>query len=110
MSLTDTNFRVVSDPDGPDYVVKAEGGIDLDSAVGFQEALLDGLVTFPNRLIIDMSQVSSFDTAGTDVLLSTHQRGKAIGTELVVQTPSPAVRECLDSAGVTVLRVRHAPD
>jgi anti-anti-sigma regulatory factor len=47
MSLTDTNFRVVSDPDAPDYVVKAEGGIDLYTAVAFQEALLDGLAKFP---------------------------------------------------------------
>jgi anti-anti-sigma factor len=100
MSLTAASFRVISSAYASDYVVQAEGEIDLRTSSGFQEALLDGLVTLPNRLIVDMSQVSFFDLTGADVLLSTQQRGKDIGTELVPQAPSRAVQEFLEKTGV----------
>ena len=110
MSPPDATFRVVSSPKASDYVVKAEGGIDLGCAPCFQKALLDALVSFPDRLIIDMSEVGFFDMTGVDVLLSTHKRGKAIGTEVVVQAPSPAVREFLRGAGaLDALPVRNTP-
>jgi anti-sigma B factor antagonist len=104
------HFTIVGRPEASDLVIKAQGDIDLHSAARFQEALLDGLVAWPTRLIVDLADVTSIDLSGVDVLINAHQRGRNGGTELVLQAPGPAVRRVLEKTGVAdLVPVRREP-
>jgi anti-sigma B factor antagonist len=112
MSGSNSHFTIVGPPEASDLVIKAEGDIDLRSAADLQEALLDALVEWPNRLIVDLADVTSIDLSGIDVLIGAHQRGRRDGTELVLQAPPPAVRRVLETTGVVDLvpvRASRAP-
>ena len=105
-----THFTVLSGPQASDYIVRADGPLDLESAAVFQEALLDALVGWPNRVIVDMTWVTHIDHSCIDVLMSTQRRGEAASTRMVLQAPSPVVEQELDQAGYRdLLPIRRLP-
>jgi len=104
------HFTIVGPPEASDLVIKVHGDIELRSAARFQDVLLDALVTWPTRLIVDLAEVTSIDLSGIDVLINAHQRGRNEGTELVLQAPGPDVRRVLEMTGVVdLVPVRRQP-
>jgi anti-anti-sigma factor len=82
---------------GPsEYVVKVNGEIDLRNAARLQEALLDGLLGTPNRLIVNLATVGSNDSSGLDVLVDAHRRAAAAGTQLLLRQPNAEVAHLLE--------------
>ena len=57
----------------------------------------------PTVKLIDLSEVTEFDTAGLQILLVARRRAQAAGRELQISAASPAVADVLD-----LLRVTHS--
>jgi stage II sporulation protein AA (anti-sigma F factor antagonist) len=95
------DFFIAVTRQGPsEYVVKVNGEIDLRNAARLHEAILDGLLGTPNRLIINLAAVGSIDPSGLDVLVGAHRRATAAGTQLLLHHPSPEVAHLLERNGL----------
>jgi len=69
-------------------VVAAYGDIDLESAVGFDQALHIALRSSPH-VIVDLSQVNFIDSSGLGVLFAARRDALALkGSVSLVQPPS----------------------
>jgi anti-anti-sigma factor len=83
-----------------EYVVKVTGQIDTGNAARLQEALLDGLIGTPTRLIVDLAAVSSIDASGLDVLVGGHRRATVAGTQLIIRNANAEVAHLLEQNGL----------
>jgi anti-anti-sigma factor len=93
-------FVAVNRQGTSEYVVKVNGAIDLGNAACLQEALLDGLIGTPTRLVVDLAAVSSIDTSGLDVLVGGHRRATAAGTQLLFRRPDAEVAHLIEQNGL----------
>lgn len=79
-------------------VVRATCALDLDSAAGFEAALVPHLTQGPGA-VADLGQVPFMDSWGLAALMRGHLAGGAHGSRLAV-LPSEQVRHVLDAAGL----------
>ena len=87
--------------DGPTALLRLEGELDASTAPILDEALRraasDGAA---QRLVLDLGKLKFVDSAGLSVLVAAHRRLQHDGAELVVCSPSAAVRRLFDIAGL----------
>lgn len=76
------------------HTLHIEGELTIYRAAELKAELL-AAVAQHNRLAIDLSQVSEFDTAGVQVLMLAKQAARAAEGELQLQAHSPAVLEVM---------------
>ncbi|MFF8288839.1 STAS domain-containing protein [Streptomyces sp. NPDC016309] len=80
---------------------------ELDIVTGEElRARLHGLLLGPATVVVDLSAVTFLDCSGLRVLLWARRRSNAVGAELRLHAPSPAVRKILR---VTRLEAAFAP-
>lgn len=72
-------------------VIEADGVIDGASAPRLAELIRNRLDTTVRSLVLDLSRVSFFDTAGAEILTETAHRGWLCGTQLVLVTGNRVV-------------------
>ena len=89
-----------SAPPGGRTVVTLRDGLDLAAAPALRERLIDVLRRAADLLILDLSQVSSCDTAGLAVLIGTQRRARLLGITMLLVAPSLPVSKVLDSTGL----------
>ncbi len=89
-----------SAPPASRTVVKLDGGLDLSAAPALREQLIDVLHRGTGLLILDLSNVSSCDTAGLAVLIGTQRRARLLGTNMRLLAPSLPVTKVLRSTGL----------
>jgi anti-anti-sigma factor len=85
-------FRV--DTSGGRAVVAAYGDIDIESAVGFDQAVHTAFQSSP-RIIIDLSQVNFIDSSGLGVLVKARRDAASVGGWVALVHPPPAVQKLL---------------
>ena len=77
------------------------GDIDHHSARTVRTRIDDALVNRrPNRLILDLSQVSFMDSSGLGLILGRFNKAAEIGSDFLLLNPNPAVTRILDIAGI----------
>jgi anti-sigma B factor antagonist len=106
---TDPTLQIVGETEKADYVIKLHGDIDLRALPRLRGALSYALFGRPDRLIIDLAEVTSVDAAGLAILAAARYRGRDIGTPLLLQAPNASTVELLAATGLDqVLPIVHA--
>ncbi|MCU1504653.1 MAG: anti-sigma-factor antagonist [Ilumatobacteraceae bacterium] len=82
---------------GADGVIVAVGDIDVAGGPLVDAAILEGESEQP--VIIDLTEVTFIDSSGLRSLLSASRRAGERGTEVVLRSPSAAVRRLLEITG-----------
>lgn len=78
-------------------IVRIEGDVDAESSPDLLEKLTSVLATATDRLVIDLSEVTFFDSAGIRCLLTLRRRaGDRRGCLRLVMPKRPGVRRALD--------------
>jgi anti-anti-sigma factor len=95
MSDTDDAFIAVVH-----CVIKISGDIHRRNAGHLQDALLDGMIATPNRLMVDLADVNAIDPVGLDVLVRAHSRAKAAGTKLLFRHVNVELENLLEENGL----------
>ena len=75
-------------------VVVAHGDVDLDTAVGLDQAIHLGLRSSPH-VIVDMAEVSFVDSSGLGVLIGARRHARALGGSVSLVQPPPMVLRIL---------------
>jgi anti-anti-sigma factor len=96
VSVTDTRFTVVSEPNAVECVIEVHGEIGRRSAPLLRGALRYALGGRPEWLVLDLSDAELVDDAGLAVLVAADRTAKDHGMQLWL---------CgLNDAAVTLLR------
>ena len=83
-------------------VLHASGEIDLSAKSLFEERLADMRVN-DGDVVVDLADVSFFDSTGLVVLLHARQQLEAAGRRLLIARPSLSVTRVLRVTGVDAL-------
>lgn len=90
---------VVADGEAP--VIRLHGEIDLSSVEAVRAVISEALAHADTSLVIDLSDVTFFDSSGLGLLVAAKDEGALDGVELVLRAPSPAAQRILELAGTT---------
>jgi anti-anti-sigma factor len=103
MSRIDAFFQVGRDSDASDCVIEAYGDVGADASQRLRDILGAGLGESPARLIVDLAGVTSIARPALSALAAARSQGRALGTELVLRSPSAATVRQIDLAGLSDL-------
>lgn len=78
-----------------DYLAAAEGELTIYTAAACAAQLRKAIDTHP-RIVLDLSAVREFDTAGVQLLLLARRKCNAQGKVLQFTIPSPAVQDVVE--------------
>lgn len=104
----DVGFSVIlSEQDGEEVMVVS--GDVCGSAASALASVLVALDGGDDQVVIDLSSVTSIDSAGVTVLLQEHGRLAGGGRTLILEAPSPPAQEVLDRMGMNdIVTIRPA--
>ena len=100
MSQQAAPFTVLSADPSAEFIVKAEGEIDLATAPALNVVLAAALEAGPDQLIIDMADVAFIDSSGLSVLIVAFKQGQAAATRVILRAPSRPVTLLLGISGL----------
>ena len=77
------------------------GEIDHHSAV-IVRSEIDGMIAEhrPERLVLDLSGIDFMDSSGIGLIMGRYAKMKAVGGEIVVESPNARVRRIFEMAGL----------
>ncbi|NBB95502.1 MAG: anti-sigma factor antagonist [Planctomycetes bacterium] len=76
-------------------IVDCSGEIDLHRSSGFQKELMTILHETPQKMVINLSDVSYMDSSGVASLVKLLSRTRSSGTDLCLLSPTPKVMSVL---------------
>jgi anti-anti-sigma factor len=103
MSQIQATFRVGSDSRGSDCVIEVCGDVGDDAEPRLRDILSAGLGELPTRLIIDLAGVTSLARPALSALAAARNHGRALGTDVVLRSPSESTVRQIDLAGLSDL-------
>jgi len=80
-----------------------DGDLNIQAAAGACEILRAALAAAPGDVVLDLSQVQAFDSAGAQLLLAAQRTLGARDRVLRVADPAPVVVEALSTLGLHAL-------
>lgn len=84
-------------------IVRLCGELEVTTADLLRDCLERVVLTFPSRLVLDLSELDFCDSAGLSVFVEWHRRARAAGLELVLRSPSAHIRSLLELTLLTNL-------
>ena len=100
--LTRAEFGESKTADGVG-VVYACGEIDMSVKSVFEEHLAEVSEAHQGDVVVDLGDVTFFDSAGLGVLLQARQQLESDGRKLLIARPSRSVTRVLEVSGVEAL-------
>ncbi len=97
----------VAEQDGVWTLVLA-GELDMATAPGFRERLLDLFADGAREVVIDLGELAYMDSVGLGVLVAGLKRYREAGGDLHLRQPRDQVSQVLDLTGVAQL-FQHQP-
>jgi anti-sigma B factor antagonist len=91
------------------FVIRVRGEVDMATSPLLRRALDECIASDPDRVIVEMSEVTFIDATGLRTLNEFDVGIRAGGGELLVSRPSWQVRRVLETARLRC-RLRIAPD
>jgi anti-sigma B factor antagonist len=79
----------------PTFLVEVHGDLDKTLVARMRESLFSAAASSPDRIVIDLAQVSFVDAVGLRTLIAARRRCVAAGTTFALRRPSRAVRRLL---------------
>jgi len=92
--------RAGTDPPAVRTVVRLAGALDAAAAPALRERLIGLLHSGLGLLVLDLSRVSSCDSAGLAVLIGAERRARVLGTAMCLAAPSIPVAKLLHLTGL----------
>lgn len=86
--------------EGPAVVLHVTGEIDMSTAPVLAEACDQAIAGTGSRVVVDLTDVTFFGSAGLAVLLDARQRGERAGTEIRLVADGRPVLRSIEIAGV----------
>jgi anti-sigma B factor antagonist len=80
-------------------VVRVAGEIDILAQEPLRSAIAEAR-SIGRRLVVDLSETTFMDSTGLTVLLEAWRAQTDAGSEMILRSPSPAVRTLFDITGV----------
>lgn len=99
-STSDDQLRVDRRVTGPAVVLHVAGEIDMSTAPILAEECDQAIDTSAGRLVVDLTGVTFFGSAGLAVLLDARRRGDQAGVQVRVVAHSRPVLRSIEIAGV----------
>lgn len=84
-------------------ILRPEGEIDLSRAPAFRQAIAGATSTSPQRVIVDLEQVSYMDSSGVATLVEAMQNARRNGYTLVLCGMHDRVRSIFEIAKLDVV-------
>jgi anti-anti-sigma factor len=81
-------------------IVRLDGALDVAAAAALRERLIGLLHPGTGLLVLDLSRVSSCDSAGLAVLIGAQRRARVLGITMRLAAPSVPVAELLRLTGL----------
>jgi anti-anti-sigma factor len=81
-------------------IVRLDGALDVAAASALRERLIGSLHPGTGLLVLDLSRVSSCDSAGLAVLIGAQRRAKVLGIVMRLAAPSVPVAKLLRLTGL----------
>jgi anti-sigma B factor antagonist len=88
-------------PDGK--LLAVHGDIDFGSSPDLRQDILDTLQTHPQRLVIDLANVSYMDSSGLATLVEALQQQRQAGRKLILSALQPRVMSIFEIARLHTL-------
>ena len=92
--------RPEADPPAVRTVVRLAGALDAAAAPALRERLIGLLHPGLGLLVLDLSRVSSCDSAGLAVLIGAERRARVLGIAMCLAAPSIPVAKLLHLTGL----------
>lgn len=89
-----------TDPSAVRRIVRLDGALDVAAAPALRERLSGLLQPGTRLLILDLSLVSSCDSAGLAVLIGAERRARVLGIDMRLAAPSVPVTKLLRLTGL----------
>jgi anti-sigma B factor antagonist len=106
--LPEFNITASDLPDPDVHVVALHGELDIVSAVGLADALVE---VAGSTVVVDLRGLTFMDCSGIDALVAARNRIRADGLgQLVVTRPSEIVGKALEIVGLGGLIMAWSPD
>lgn len=83
-----------------DVVVTASGELDHDTGGHLHEALLPGGLAVPERVVVDMSDITFMDSSGINILIAAYQKCEASQGWLRLASPTAPVLRVIELVGL----------
>jgi len=103
--LLRAGFRVDTDRDGGDVVVRLQGELDMATTPALFRSLDTVMDTRPQTLALDLSELTFVDSSGLRVLITSSRRAGGQGCSFVLRSPQRAVLKALRLTGMDRLMV-----
>jgi anti-anti-sigma factor len=87
---------------GDVYTIRCEEYIDASNKTAFEAAILKCVDDGNTRIVLDFSDLDYMSSAGANVIISTVDRIRKAGGDLLVLKPTDNVRDVLDILGLDV--------
>lgn len=84
----DNDVTIAVERRGRTVLVSLVGGVDFRSVSRLRETLTDPIVEDHDRIIVDLSLLTSIDSLGLGVLVAAWKRARAAGISMVLWRPS----------------------
>jgi anti-anti-sigma factor len=84
-------------------VLRPSGELDLATSDAFRRDLRAALAGEPERLVVDLADVSFLDSSGIAVLVSAFKAQRERQAQLEVVNPQPIVQRALELVGLGTL-------
>ncbi|ALG09020.1 STAS domain-containing protein [Kibdelosporangium phytohabitans] len=99
-STSDDPLRVDRRVQGPAVVLHVAGEIDMSTAPMLAEECDQAIDSSTDRVVVDLTDVTFFGSAGLAVLLDARQRGEQAGVQIRLVAGNRPVLRSIEIAGV----------
>ncbi|MBR2346041.1 MAG: anti-sigma factor antagonist [Clostridia bacterium] len=101
MQIKSKNCRVDICKEKKMLRVRLSGEIDHHSAVAVRSEIDTVIAELrPERLVLDLSGIDFMDSSGIGLIMGRYAKMKAVGGEIVVESPNARVRRIFEMAGL----------
>jgi anti-sigma B factor antagonist len=94
--MSDSSFRFESANDALGTVVRLGGEIDLNSAPAFRTSLLEFVAQRPQRVILDLANVTYIDSSGVGTIVEFKRRLERSGGRVILAALQARVKSVFE--------------
>jgi len=80
-----------------DVHLQLTGELDADGFGALDDCFTTAIAKGPRKLVLDLSGLGSIDPSGVDLFADLRRRADALGVQLVLDSPNPAVLDTIAS-------------
>jgi len=104
--MENSKLTIITQVNEQSVSFEAAGYIAYDTAVQFENALMDSFQYDPENITVDMSNVAVFTSIGIRVILKVYKAAKEKGVGFQIENPSSTVRKVLNLSKLDIMLLK----